>query len=838
MLQDMFLRPASSLTHRTLRLIALAVSVLLAITTFVTYRLILGGIEERGRIHLEQYVAERAQREQERFIQLRENLELVSRTFREALRQAPDLDYRARWDALVVRDPDGAWRSPRGKVDGTRDCTFWAHRDVVLTPELLRRTIVLHNVLETFRPVWIGSFRSLWGSTPEMTNIGFDPLIPDWIYHTPADWAQNEAAYYKKSGPVQNPARKLTWTFQAQNLQDGYFYTVCLPVYEADRLIATIGHDIHIPRLFEESLKTNIAGMTHLMFEADGRLVAHPAKKDQIFSSAGEFSMKDDPALRSLHSAVIGQAGGAVSGYDPATGQYFAARRLQDPAWYFMATLPRALLEQQAFQHAHWVLWIGLGSLALVLAWLALILRYTLTLPLRRLIGATERIAAGDPGESLPVPDDNEIGRLSGAFNRMARNVAERDLQLRHLNQDLEHRISERTAELAASESRIRAILENAPEAIVVIDADSGRFVDGNENALRLLGLDRATLLQRSPMDARATHQPDGQSSARVARARIDAAMAGETQVFEWLYRPAAGADVLCEVRLSRLPSGASRLVIGIITDISERKQVENTLMQALARERELGEMKSGFVSMVSHEFRTPLGVILSSTEILQHYFDRLGPDKRNEHLRTIVRSVRSLSRLVEEVLLLGKVEAGRLKFLPDFIDLPPLCQQLADEARSAAPGEQTIAVDLGPDLSDAVGDENLIRHILTNLLSNAVKYSPSGQTIRFVVERTGEYAIFTIIDRGIGIPADDMRNLYKAFHRGRNVGQQPGTGLGLVVVRSFVQHHGGEIDIASEVGVGTTVTVRLPLFGRFAPTARNRFLNLDPQPPVADSTE
>ena len=132
-------------------------------------------------------------------------------------------------------------------------------------------------------------------------------------------------------------------------------------------------------------------------------------------------------------------------------------------------------------------------------------------------------------------------------------------------------------------------------------------------------------------------------------------------------------------------PSNTGRLVIGTITDISDRKNAEQSLLQSLAHERELGEMKSGFVSMVSHEFRTPLGVILSSTEILLNYFDRLAGDKRNDHLRTIVRSVRSLSRLVEEVLLLGKVEAGRLKFLPTASTSPPLCDQLVDEARSAA---------------------------------------------------------------------------------------------------------------------------------------------------------
>lgn len=827
----MVLRPARSLTRRTLLLIAVAVSLLIAVTTYVTYRLIFNAVEEHGRIHLDQYVAERARREEARFSQVRGNLQLVARTFLERYRQAPDIDYRERWNAIAVRDADGAWRSPRDRFDGTRDSTLWAHKDVNLSPELLRRTIVLYDVLESFRPVWIGSFRSLWFATPEMTNVGFDPLIPNWVEHTPADWAQNDVEYLAKTGPARNPQHKFTWTFQTQDVPGGYFYSACLPVYDHDRLMVTLGHDIHMARLFEESARTEVTGARHVMFTAEGALVAHPDKQRQILESRGTYRMSDDPELRSLYAATVAQKGAAISGYDPATRQYYSARRLTDPDWYFLTTLPRALLEQQAFKYAQWVLWISLGSLALLLACLAFILRRTITLPLRRLIMATDRLGAGDPNARLAIAGDDEIGSLSASFNRMASSVAERDQQLRQLNQELEQRIIERTAELAASESRVRTILENTPEAIVVLDADTGRYVDGNENALRFLGVDRAGLLKRSPMEARAAYQLDGQPSGQVARARVDAAMAGEMQVFEWLFRPAAGPDVHCEIRLSRLPSNTSRLVIGTITDISERKAAEQSLLQALAHERELGEMKSGFVSMVSHEFRTPLGVILSSTEILLSYFDRLTPDKRNEHLRTIVRSIRSLSRLVEEVLLLGKVEAGRLKFQPTSIDLIPLCDQLVDEAHSASELPHPFKLDVHGDLENAVGDEDLLRHILANILSNAMKYSPANAPITLSIHRENEWAIFTLVDRGIGIPAEDLRHLFQAFHRGRNVGQQAGTGLGLVIVRSFAQHHGGDIHITSEVGCGTTVVVKLPLFGRFVPVNRARPSTLDSEP-------
>jgi signal transduction histidine kinase len=247
--------------------------------------------------------------------------------------------------------------------------------------------------------------------------------------------------------------------------------------------------------------------------------------------------------------------------------------------------------------------------------------------------------------------------------------------------------------------------------------------------------------------------------------------------------------------------------------EITERQRAQGELRHALAAERELGELKSRFVSMVSHEFRTPLGIIMSSTEILQSYLDRLSPVKRQEHLNDIFQSTRRMSDLMEEVLLLGRVEAGRVAFKPEALDLAGLCRRLIDELTSATPRGVAMVFEPKGLTDDARGDETLLRHILTNLLSNAVKYSANGQPVRFSVERQGTEAVFVIADRGIGIPEPDSKQLYHAFHRGRNVGERPGTGLGLVIVKRCVELHRGTIAFESREGEGTTFTVRLPLF-------------------------
>lgn len=252
--------------------------------------------------------------------------------------------------------------------------------------------------------------------------------------------------------------------------------------------------------------------------------------------------------------------------------------------------------------------------------------------------------------------------------------------------------------------------------------------------------------------------------------------------------------------------------------DITERKAAEAGLLKALAREKELNEMKSNFVSMVSHEFRTPLEVIQSSADILDLYLERLQPDERTRHLAWIQDSVRRMAGMMEDVLLLGRFESESCRCQPDDLHLVNWCQRLANELHSATAGRCPIQVTFGEFEPMVSADESLLRHILSNLLSNAVKYSPPETPVRLHVSRDGGSAVFTVADKGCGIPEADRQRLFEAFHRGRNVGQIPGTGLGLVIVKRAVDLHGGSMDFTTSEGGGTSFEVRLPLFETSTP--------------------
>ena len=251
--------------------------------------------------------------------------------------------------------------------------------------------------------------------------------------------------------------------------------------------------------------------------------------------------------------------------------------------------------------------------------------------------------------------------------------------------------------------------------------------------------------------------------------------------------------------------------VIWTFLDISDRIRAEQNTLAALEKEKELNELRSRFVSMTSHEFRTPLATILSSAELLKYYGDRLPESEKLDVIQTIENSVHRMTRMLDRVLLLGRVDAQMLQFEPTSLDLIPLCQSLVRDAVAQFPnGKCVVEAKLPADLPKGQYDEKLLRHIFSNLLSNAIKYSPNGGLVVFDVRHDGSETIFTVSDQGIGIPAEEVPHLFESFHRASNVGDIQGTGLGLAIVKNSVDLHGGDITVHSSVNQGTQFVVRL----------------------------
>jgi len=683
-----------TVSRRIIALVGLGAAFIVAVVTAVTYWLVYGALKQRDLQHLATYVSERTQREEARFQQIQSNLTLARAQFLKRL-DAPFTDNLAvRWDRQYSYYEDGAWRSREEFADGRKYAQLWCHENWEGTPEAQREILIAEDLCEELLPGWVDSFPSVYFNFPGPANIGFDARIPSWVWDMPANYDTEKMEWVGLALPKTPPApEQFLWTGVQQDVDlstenpliNSPLVSIFLPIYRDGKFIGSVGHDMFMNGMLDEAMRSDIAGATHLIFRSDGRLIAHPVLRNRILLSKGMLKAEEcgDPTVASIFRSCLAQPGRQFSGFDPGSDAYYSAARLAGPDWFFVIIMPRERLQGQAFASAQWVLWSGLLSLALVLAFIHAILRSHVARPLAELTRATNAMAAN--ADTVPVlpPRADELGTLAASFRTMVAQVAAREADLRQLNLDLEQRVAKRTEDLHA----------------------------------------------------------------------------------------------------------------------------------ALARERELSEMKSNFVSLVSHEFRTPLGVIMSAADVLQRYFERLAPEKRARHLEMILKSTRNLAALIEEVLLLGRVEEGRMQFTPVAVDLEKTCRTLCDEVRSATNGVCPIQFAPQPSLEGAVSDEALLRHILTNLLSNAVKYSEPGHTVELAASRTNGDVVFAVRDRGIGIPAEDRPRLFTSFTRGSNVGQRPGTGLGLVVVHRCVQLHGGSIAVESAVGAGTTITVKLPTF-------------------------
>ena len=365
-------------------------------------------------------------------------------------------------------------------------------------------------------------------------------------------------------------------------------------------------------------------------------------------------------------------------------------------------------------------------------------------------------------------------------------------------------------ARLRESEARFSAAFNSGPTVTAISRASDGKFVLANDAFLNWSGYSREEVLGRTANELGIWESPE-------ERQRFWSAVrsAGSIRAVECRLRNRRGKVTTMLASGVIIEFDGVDHLLGMMVDISQRKQAEAELHRTLAREVELSRLKSNFVSMVSHEFRTPLGIIQSSAELLRDFYQRMPANERDEHLESITRNTRRMADLMEEILVLSRLDAGKLDFQPAGLDLTGFCRRVVDEVLSATNRRCVIELSLASMPPEVKADERLLEHIFTNLLSNAVKYSEPGTTVRFAVERDGPDAVCTVRDQGIGISDEDQQNLFKAFHRGSNVGTRPGTGLGLLLVKRCADLHGGKLQLNSKIGEGTTVTVRLPIFGR-----------------------
>lgn len=253
--------------------------------------------------------------------------------------------------------------------------------------------------------------------------------------------------------------------------------------------------------------------------------------------------------------------------------------------------------------------------------------------------------------------------------------------------------------------------------------------------------------------------------------------------------------------------------------EIKEREKVEAVLRnnemeirKALEKEKELNDLKSNFVSMASHEFRTPLSTILSSTTLIAKYLENGSIEKTEKHFDRVVSSVKHLTEMLDDLLSLAKFNEGKVSVSPERIFIHEFCEEFIEINRGLLKPGQEIITEISGQNQEVFLDKKLLNHILLNLFSNSIKYSKDDGRIKCEIDIVNQILVIKIIDQGVGIPLKQQKYLFTRFFRAANVINIQGTGLGLNIVREYLDLMGGTIEFESIENIGTTFTVMIPL--------------------------
>lgn len=378
------------------------------------------------------------------------------------------------------------------------------------------------------------------------------------------------------------------------------------------------------------------------------------------------------------------------------------------------------------------------------------------------------------------------------------------------IQHDITDQVQAQTA-LQASEARFRSLVSSVEDVIFTIDRE-GRHTGIYGQWLNKYNMSASDFIGKTQREI------VGNFAGGIHEQANSRAFAGETVTYEWQTR--VNDEVLTfRVTLSPIRNADDEIVevVGVGHDITELRALEaervetERLRLELDKERELLDLKHRFISMVSHEFRTPLSVIMSTSNMLEQYYDQLDKVKFIEYIQRLVPQVQQMNAMLDDVLMLSKATAGMLDFRPEPFRVQAFCEKLIEDQELIDEGTHRIRLDVGNLPTYYRGDRALIQHILSNLMSNARKYSPPETLIVLYVCCDGDLLVLQVSDQGIGIPEADQKYLFQPFQRATNTGDVRGTGLGLSIVKSCVDAHNGTIHYTTSATDGTTFTVRLP---------------------------
>ena len=358
------------------------------------------------------------------------------------------------------------------------------------------------------------------------------------------------------------------------------------------------------------------------------------------------------------------------------------------------------------------------------------------------------------------------------------------------------------------TEQRLSRIIDSSPVAIAFVRVMDNKIIQINDSYLEMLGYSREEVLGKTAKELNMWVD---------YRQRISLIQQMELKNFvrnrEVTFRKKDGRNIPIVLSIEKIEfKDEAPLFVFFALDISTQAKYSAELKKSLDKEKESIILKNRLISMISHEYRTPLTAIVLSTEILKDYGESLKEENRNQQFERIEKSIKGMNNLLEDIIDYSKLDVGKVKFAPSFIDIGSLCMEIKHDMEYYSSNKCDIELNVNTRNMLISLDEKLIRKIMNKLLSNAVKFSKSGSKVIFNVDLLENAIEFNIIDEGHGIPEEDQDKIFDPFHRSTKVETTPGTGLGLAIVKNSVEIHGGSISFVSSEDKGSTFTVRIPL--------------------------
>jgi len=368
--------------------------------------------------------------------------------------------------------------------------------------------------------------------------------------------------------------------------------------------------------------------------------------------------------------------------------------------------------------------------------------------------------------------------------------------------------------QLAQSKHLIDSIFMTMTDAVNVFDVTNDTHLYGNHRIAKNLGYSQEEIAEMDGDNMMKLIHPDDLDLYESVRASVRSSKDGEITSMQVRMKSKAGS--CCWIQsdylvFQRDNDGNVVEILGVARDITDVKSIEQHLTNALEKEIQLREQKNKFIRTTSHEFRTPLTVILSCAETLHRYYDRLSEEKRDKKYQGIYTQVHHMTGMLDDLLSIVQMERGEGQFPNESVYLNQFTQQVIDEFELAHELSQRIQLSTDQPDTNVLIKETLFRQVLWNLLSNAYKYTFDDSPIEVTIESNNNSIILTVKDFGIGISENDLPYIFNSFYRGDNINEVQGTGLGMYIIEQSLKLYDGKIDVASVQGEGTTITVTLP---------------------------